>query len=287
LLHHGGPPSAWGNLGLWSSADQPYADACRALADRVAAAAGLGPGQRVVSLACGSGEELRHWVQAHGVHSALGVEADAQRARRARRRMARAGLVAQCPVVVQPALAWAARRGAHDARFDAVLCVDAAYHLSPRLQLLRHALALLQPGARLAFTDLVLDRQAAAAPWLRAAARLCGVPHVDLVPADERLRQLQAAGFVDVLAERLDDAAPTTPRFPAAGCRPARRSRRTTPAARARRAALQALQRRWLPASTTGRSKRRGRPAASAFGRAAGARSGTRRARGAAPAARR
>ena len=206
LLHHGGPPSAWGNLGLWSSADQPYADACRALADRVAAAAGLGPGQRVVSLACGSGEELRHWVQAHGVHSALGVEADAQRARRARRRMARAGLVAQCPVVVQPALAWAARRGAHDARFDAVLCVDAAYHLSPRLQLLSHALALLQPGARLAFTDLVLDRQAAAAPWLRATARLCGVPHVDLVPADERLRQLQAAGFVDVQAERLDDA---------------------------------------------------------------------------------
>lgn len=206
LLHRGGPPSGWGNLGLWSSADQPYAEACRALADRVAAAAGLGAGQRVLSLACGSGEELRHWVQAHGVHSALGVEADTQLARRARRRMARAGLVAQCPVVVQPALAWAARRGVHDARFDAVLCVDAAYHLSPRLQLLRHAHALLQPGARLAFTDLVLDRPAVATPWLRAAARLCGVPHADLVPADERLRQLQAAGFVDVRAEPLDDA---------------------------------------------------------------------------------
>ena len=206
LLHRGGPASGWGNLGLWSAADQPYAEACRALADRVAAAAGLGPGQRVLSLACGAGEELRHWVQAHGVHTALGIEADAPLARRARRRMARAGLVAQCPVVVQPALAWAARRGVHDTRFDAVLCVDAAYHLSPRPQLLRQAHALLQPGARLAFTDLVLDRQAAAAPWLRVAARLCGVPLADLVPAAERLRQLQTAGFVDVQSERLDDA---------------------------------------------------------------------------------
>jgi hypothetical protein len=80
--------------------------------------------------------------------------------------------------------------------------------------------------------------------------------------------------------------APSAPRFPAAGCRPAHRSRRTTPAARLGVQRLQAQQRRWLRASTTGRSKRRGRSAGRAGSTLQGARSGTRRARRAAPAAR-
>ena len=205
LLHRGGPAGGWGNLGLWTQA-QHYADACAALADAVAAAADMARGQRVLSLACGTGEELLHWVQRHGVQSALGVEAKPQLAAAARVRVARAGLVSQCPVVAQPALTWAAQRGRDDVRFDAVLCVDAAYHLSPRTVLLDQAWSLLRAGARWAFTDLVLEPRHARSTLLRAAGRLCGVPHADLVSADQRVRQLQRAGFVDVQMQRLDDA---------------------------------------------------------------------------------
>ena len=204
LLHHGGPDGDWGNLGLWAGAWH-YADACAALADAVAAAADLQRGHRVLSLACGAGEELLHWVQVYGAASAVGVEADAALAARARQRAARAGLVAQCPVVVQPALAWVTQRSVADGRFNAVLCVDAAYHLSPRTALFKPVRRLLARGGRLAFTDLVLDRRGGPSRLLSGAAALCGVPLADLVTVAERVRQLKAAGFVDVHTQRLDD----------------------------------------------------------------------------------
>jgi microcystin synthetase protein McyJ len=205
LLHRGGPAGRWGNLGLWSH-ETRYATACAALADAVAAAAGLAAGQRVLSLACGAGEELRHWVDRYQVQAALGIEADTRLAALARQDVAQTGLVARCPVVVQPALDWLTQRSAADGRFDAVLCVDAAYHLSPRPALFQHAARLLRPGGRMAFTDLTLPEGASRSPLLRAAARLCGVAPDDLVPAAHRLRQLRAAGFDDVQALPLDDA---------------------------------------------------------------------------------
>jgi SAM-dependent methyltransferase len=207
LLHRGGPSAQWGNLGLWSKAGpaDSYAQACAALADRVAAAAGLAAGQRVLSLACGAGEELLHWVQHHGVSHALGVEADPALAAVARQRAAGAGLVSVCPVVAQPALAWATQRSVAEGRFDAVLCVDAAYHLSPRKALFKQTRRLLQPGGRLAFTDLVLDAGSARSSLMIMASKSCGVALADLLPAKARVQQLQAAGFVDVQLQHLDD----------------------------------------------------------------------------------
>lgn len=204
LLHDGGPAGPWANLGLWNDT-RYYADACVALADRVAGAAALARGQRVLSLACGAGAELLHWVQQHGVSHALGVEADPALAAAARQRVAGAGLVTTCPVLARPALAWATQRSVAEGRFDAVLCVDAAYHLSPRTVLFKQMRRLLVPGGRLAFTDLVFDGPGAPSGLLRGAAALCRVPLADLVPVAERVHQLQATGFVDVQHQRLDD----------------------------------------------------------------------------------
>ena len=196
LLHRGGLPASWGNLGLWST-DRRYADAAAALARAVGQAAALQPGARVLSVACGAGDELLLWLQAFGAQSAQGWDRDARAVRQARALIAEAGLSARCAVDTQ-----APTGGA----FDAVLCVDAAYHLSPRTVLLDQAWSLLRAGARWAFTDLVLEPRHARSTLLRAAGRLCGVPHADLVSADQRVRQLQRAGFVDVQMQRLDDA---------------------------------------------------------------------------------
>jgi SAM-dependent methyltransferase len=89
--------------------------------------------------------------------------------------------------------------------FDAIVCVDAAYHLSPRRQWLASAFSLLRPGGRLAYTDLVHDRAAIASPLLRGAARLCGVPAADLLPLPQQLQRLRDAGFADPDALRLDE----------------------------------------------------------------------------------
>jgi SAM-dependent methyltransferase len=168
LLHRHGRAATWGNLGLWPAPD--YASAAEALARRVGMAAGLARGQRVLSLASGAGDELRLWREAFGAAQATGTERDSG------------------PVPAGP--------------FDAVLCVDAAYHFSPRADFLAQAFERLRPGGRLAFTDLTLSGRAGLG--LRTAARLCGLSAADLLPLAQRSRALRAAGFVDVVAEPLE-----------------------------------------------------------------------------------
>ena len=81
LLHQGGTAADWQNLGLWPAPDQPqpdYAGACSALALRVGTAAGIQAGERVLSIACGAGEELDLWTHAYGAAQPIGLEPDAR-----------------------------------------------------------------------------------------------------------------------------------------------------------------------------------------------------------------
>lgn len=187
LLHHGGAEATWGNLGLWPAKD--YAAACQALARQVGRAAGLGPGQRVLSLACGAGDELPLWAHEFGVTHVMGSERDTALRSMAQRFTG--------PAIALMDGSWQAL-----GPFDAVVCVDAAYHFSPRPGFLDQAHAVLKPHGHLAFTDLVIDGSRSLA--LRAAARLCSVPPGDLVAAEQRGRQLQDAGFVNPRCQRLD-----------------------------------------------------------------------------------
>lgn len=204
LLHRGGRRGTWGSLGLWHEGDEDYAVACEALATAVGQAAGVQAGDRVLSVACGAGDELLLWLLHFGAAHALGVELDPMLVRAAER------LTASHPGGV------ALRAGSGTAlsslgllpqSFDRVLCVDAAYHLRPRLAFLQGAWSLLRSGGCLAYTDLCLDSVGAPwrAPLVRNAARLCGVAARELQsPADQAAR-LQQLGFEDVQVQRLDE----------------------------------------------------------------------------------
>jgi SAM-dependent methyltransferase len=193
-LHAGGRSAAWGNLGLWRIVTDDYAGACEALARAVGEAAALRPGERVLGLACGAGEELVLWRSGFGAGALVGIEVDPARAREAVARVPDAQILAQ-PVL--GALAGLPRT------FDAVLCVDAAYHLGPRPRLFERVAGRLVTGGRFAFTDLVLDRRPSL--LLRVAAGAAGVPAADLVDLPARMVQLREAGFTEIVATRLDE----------------------------------------------------------------------------------
>ncbi len=200
LLHQGGRPGRWGSLGLWAQDTADYFGACTELALAVGRAAGVLPGDRVLSVACGGGEELRLWHEAFGARAVLGVDADA----------------ALVQAIADGGTGLAAKHGSGtalhalglpEARFDRVLCVDAAYHLQPRCAFLQDAFRLLRPGGTLAYTDLVIGRARGPGPLLlRGSARLCGLPAQSLATAAEQLQQLQALGYEGATLQGLDDA---------------------------------------------------------------------------------
>lgn len=203
LLHRGGRRGTWGSLGLWADGEDDYALACQALATAVGLAAALGTGERVLSVACGAGDELLLWAGPFGAAQVLGIEHDAGLVQAARRLTAtEAGRIQ----VQQGSGADLLTLGLTAQGFDRVLCVDAAYHLRPRPHFLQAAWALLRPGGRLAYTDLCLEpgQLPWRAPLLQGAAWLCGLRSQDLLPAATQAERLQRQGFVDVQLQRLD-----------------------------------------------------------------------------------
>jgi len=207
LLHRGGRRGTWGSLGLWRDGEDDYAIACEALALAVGRAAAVQRGDRVLSVACGAGDELLLWRQHFGAEAVLGVEQDPLLVRAAEELCA-ARLVGLVGVALREGSGTRLQAlGLAPRSFDRVLCVDAAYHLRPRAAFLHGALALLRPEGRLAYTDLCLDSLGPPwrAPLVRSAARLCGLAAHELLSPTEQAARLQQLGFEDVQVQRLDE----------------------------------------------------------------------------------
>lgn len=193
LLGRGSASAArWSNLGLWDGAgEEDYGAACAALATAVGRAAGLGPGVEVLDVACGGAASLHVW-RSLGAARVVGVDVQAAAIADA----LRSGWPA-----AELALADATDlSGFGDDSFDAVVCVDAAYHFAPRSAFLEEAARVLRPGGRLAWSDLTLP---AGSP-LRALAPLAAIPIANLGPASALAAEAATAGFVEVRVEALD-----------------------------------------------------------------------------------
>lgn len=190
---------AWTNLGDWRGATD-YATAARQLALRVGAAAALAPTDRVLDLACGRGASLALWPQAFGVARVSGLELQP-------------ACVAAIRAAPPPDLE-AIVEGRFDtlpppsplapASFDAVLCVDAAYHARSLADFARFAATLLRPGGRLAFTTLLLPAGSRGSPLLRRGLAQAGIPAASVPDSGALVAALQAQGFAQVSVVLMD-----------------------------------------------------------------------------------
>jgi cyclopropane fatty-acyl-phospholipid synthase-like methyltransferase len=196
----------WSNLGDWSQATE-YNAACYALAHRIGHAANLGPGDRVLDIACGHGASLSVWSEAFGVPVMDAIELQT-RALESIERDRPAALQNLWPMDVNSVLTgvipWPTEQP-----YDAILVVDAAYHFHSLPAFVKEASVHLRSGGRLVFTTLILD-----AKWERAAVwqkhLVLKLAAAALIPAESLLTETKlnevflAAGFTPPQCEDLD-----------------------------------------------------------------------------------
>jgi SAM-dependent methyltransferase len=117
--------------------------------DRFIAWLGVGPGARVLDVACGAGGPARRLAESTGC-SVLGIDIHEQGIARARELAAQQGLADR---VTFEHIDASRPLPLPDASFDAVVCIDAINHLRDRPLTLAEWARVLKPGGRVLFTD--------------------------------------------------------------------------------------------------------------------------------------
>ncbi len=198
----------WSNLGYWHNTND-YVVACKQLAERIGLAAQLKPDDRVLELACGQGASLHYWHSRFQVQQLYALELQQtlvqyiKHVKPAALQLITQGRFDQLPL---PELL---EQQIQQKGFDALLCVDAAYHASSLYDFARVAQHCLRPDGRLALSTLTLDAQ-----WLQASRwqqhmyrqllNAADVPMASVCTPEQIQQQLGSLGFVNIQVQHLD-----------------------------------------------------------------------------------
>lgn len=171
--------SGFFNFGYWAAHPRSQGEASEALVDRLIERMGDRPG-RVLDVACGFGASTARLRCRYRAAQIIAVNISFAQLVEAERR------APGCTFLRMDA----ARLGFPDASFDAVLCVEAAFHFDTREAFLHEAFRVLKPGGRLVLTDILVPAVLTPiAPWLQ-------VPRANLeADVDSYAGRLSAAGF--------------------------------------------------------------------------------------------
>ncbi len=145
-------PLAWSNLGLWDRArPNSYISACQNLAKDLADSIQLSSHDRVLDLGCGQGASLNYWQQHYAISDLTAVEIQAECVENIRQNLPQ---IQQ--IYCESFLNLNAIQFKHP--FDAVICIDAAYH-SNLHHFLDNVQSVLVADGRLAFHYLIFSEK--------------------------------------------------------------------------------------------------------------------------------
>lgn len=177
--------SGFYNFGYWDSGAKSQREASEALVDELVARISNRAG-RILDVACGPGASTRRLLRYYAPDQISGINISENQLAAARER------APGCSFLLMDA----AQLGFADDQFDAVICVEAAFHFNTRERFLREVLRVLKPGGSLVLTDMLFRG------FLKPIGDFGQVPPANFFQniADYGTR-LEAAGFESVEVE--------------------------------------------------------------------------------------
>lgn len=188
------------NLGWWAGTAR-YPEAAEALARVVGEAARLQSGDTVVDVGCGAGDSTALWIRAFGAAQVSAIEPEPAVAARARQRVAAWHLDDRITIHTATAESFGDRSVLGHA--NAIVAVDAAYHIATRADWLQRLGASCRPGTRLGSFDIALRHAEDRDRFARQAHR-AGIPIANLWTVEEIVPTLTRAGFTNVAIRHAD-----------------------------------------------------------------------------------
>ena len=170
--------SGYSNYGYWIEGTASPREASDNLVDRLLEKVPDKAGQ-VLDVACGAGGTTRRLAERFGASNVTAINISSYQLER----------TSKAAPGVNTLLMSATNLSFAPASFDAIVCVEAAFHFDTREQFFRQAYRVLKPGGHLVLSDVLLFPSSVSDSWPYS------IPVANLVSASTYQCQLSLAGF--------------------------------------------------------------------------------------------